>query len=82
MHYLTAEQIAKDAEHLDGLANIRAINKAFRGQDESGKWPISGRFNVTERAIRRLRREGYDGYGLDYALSLAGVMGEIVNGAV
>jgi len=36
-----------------GLAEIRAVNQEFRSKDESYLWPISGRFNVTERAILR-----------------------------
>ena len=32
---LTAEKIAKQAEALEGLANIRAINKMYRDQAES-----------------------------------------------
>lgn len=38
---------------------IRDTNYAFRMRDESEKWPICGRFNATERAIRRLCRIGY-----------------------
>ena len=32
--------------------SIREINRHFRNEDESDKWPICGKFNVTERAIR------------------------------
>jgi len=35
MRYLTAEQIDSETDYLDGLANIRAINRLFRAQDES-----------------------------------------------
>lgn len=46
----------------------REINKIFRSNDDSNEWPIQGRFNATERAIRRLRKlqrlngplEGYE----------------------
>jgi uncharacterized protein (DUF1684 family) len=37
-------------------AAIREVNKRLRKQDTSTAWPINGRFNVTERAIRRVRR--------------------------
>ena len=36
--------------------SARQINKLFRANDESDKWPICGRFNVTERAINRIRK--------------------------
>ena len=35
---------------------IRQINRLFRQHDTSMLWPICGRFNATERAIRRLQR--------------------------
>jgi uncharacterized SAM-dependent methyltransferase len=54
-------------------ATLRRINRYFRDQDESHKWPIHGRFNVTERAIRQLREERQhcviEG-GLEYWLAL------------
>jgi hypothetical protein len=37
-------------------AERRYIFRKFRQVDESNKWPVSGKFNVTERAIQRLRR--------------------------
>jgi len=80
---LTAEKIAKQAEDLEGLANIRAINKMYRDQDESHLWPISGKFNVTERAIRKARwltREtGEKQTGLEYCYTLEMIMSEMVN---
>ena len=57
MDYLTAEKIAELTDHKDGIANIRAINTLYRAQDESHLWPVRGRFNVTERAIRKARPE-------------------------
>jgi hypothetical protein len=33
----------------------RKVNASFRAKDDSHLWPICGAFNVTERAIRRLR---------------------------
>ena len=63
--------------------SIRQINKMMRRQDESHKWPVCGRFNATERAIRRLRRYRHDGMeinpGLEYFLSLVGEISDIVN---
>lgn len=63
--------------------SVREINKYFREHDESHKWPICGRFNATERAIRKLRKLRHDGMdvnpGLEYFLSLDRIIGEIVN---
>lgn len=61
----------------------RAVNHAFRAEDESHKWPICGRFNVTERAIRQAmayRRESGLGRGLEYIYLLDGLVSDIVNG--
>ena len=62
--------------------SIRQINALFRAHDDSHLWPICGRFNVTERAIRRLRKvmqcNGTTG-GFEYALMLDGEIGRIVN---
>lgn len=62
---------------------IRQINKLFRQHDDSASWPICGRFNATERAIRRLWRADY-GYidNLEYALALDSEISRIVNGEV
>ena len=80
---LTPYEIAKAAEDLDGAENIRAINRMFREQDESHLWPICGRFNATERAIRAVRRANRDGAcinpGLEYALALDSELLRIVN---
>jgi len=78
----TAEQIAAETEHLEGLANIRAINKAYRAQDESHLWPINNRFNATNRAIRRIRQlSQYTGgsYGIEYCYMLDEEISNIVN---
>ena len=37
-------------------ASIRQLNAEFRKQDESHLYPINNKFNVTERAIRRVRK--------------------------
>jgi uncharacterized protein (DUF1015 family) len=67
-------------------ASIRHINKLFRSIDESHKWPVSGRFNATERAIRRmrkLRREYGPGYTVEeYAYALRDEIARIVNAEV
>lgn len=59
----------------------RFINKFFRRNDESESFPTCGRFNVTERAIKRVQRLGMDiprrGYG--YAAALEAEITHIVN---
>lgn len=64
--------------------SVRAINAAFRAVDESKLWPICGKFNATERAIRRLRKwyheygeRNYGGY--EYCLALEREISNIVN---
>ena len=62
--------------------SVRQINKHFRSIDDSHLWPIRGRFNVTERAIRRIRRlRGELGVnsGLEYYLALEDEISNIVN---
>ena len=63
---------------------LRRINKAARAVDESHKWPVNGRFNVTERAIRRLRRIGYTSMHSadEYALALGAEIADIVNASI
>ena len=58
--------------------NIREINRHFRRIDESENFPICGKFNVTERAIRKVRKQGLNG-GLEYYLALEAEIGRIVN---
>lgn len=62
---------------INGMS-IREINRHFRNEDESDKWPICGKFNVTERAIRKVRKKGLNG-GLEYYLALEDEIGRIVN---
>lgn len=57
---------------------IRQINKLFRESDESEKWPICGKFNVTERAIRRVRKMRVNP-GLEYYLAVDAEISRIVN---
>ena len=63
--------------------SIQEINRHFRNEDESDKFTICGKFNVTERAIRKLReyrRQGMEiNEGLEYYLALEAEIGNIVN---
>lgn len=59
--------------------SIRVINAYFRANDESHKWPICNRFNVTERAIRRLRKQQMYNGGLEYFLAIDAEISRIVN---
>ena len=63
--------------------SIREINRHFRNEDDSDKWPICGKFNVTERAIRKLREYRRQGMiineGLEYHLALEAEIIDIVN---
>ena len=62
---------------------VRTINAYFRANDESHKWPIDNRFDVTGRAIRRLRKTGmFTHGGLEYFLALDAECSRIVNSAV
>ena len=84
MNRLTAEQIVKQAEagNSSERAITTAINKLYRLQDESALWPISGMFNATERAIRRVREVERVNGGmspLEYAYAIEGELSEIVN---
>lgn len=66
---------------INGMS-IRQINKHFREADDSDKWPICGKFNATERAIRRLRKLRKDveiHEGLEYYLALDNEISNIVN---
>ena len=77
MEYLTAEAIVK-------MSRDRAdVNRLFMAQDDSHLWPVSGRFNVTKRAINRIRRLEREGLVLDdllaYALTIEQISSEIVN---
>jgi hypothetical protein len=78
--YLTAGQIVETA------ISRREINKLFREQDESDEWPVRGRFNATNRAIRRIqklqRESGIYLEGLEYALAVEHEISCIVNEAV
>jgi len=79
---LTPEQIAAKTDHLDGRANIVAVNRLYRKQAESHLWPTRNRFDATERAIRSVRKQ-YADYGtptgLEYALALDAELSRLVN---
>jgi hypothetical protein len=62
--------------------SVRVINAYFRAKDESYKWPICGRFDATERAIRRLHLQGQGLQGLGYFQALEAEIGRIVHDAV
>ena len=70
------------------LSNIqngtkRQINAYFRANDCSHQWPVCNKFDVTERAIRRLRKQYSEGClaneGLEYFMALDSEIGRIVN---
>lgn len=64
-------------------AEIVAVNREMRKNDESHLWPIRGKFSVAERAIRqarRVRREGSECYDtLEYRALLDSLESAIVN---
>jgi hypothetical protein len=71
------------ANNIINEMSIREINRYFRNEDESDKFPICGKFNVTERAIRNLRKQRREGMeineGLEYYLALESEISDIVN---
>ena len=81
----TAEEIFALAEKKSQTARGQRviINRLFRDQDDSDKWPISSRFSVIERAIRHARKfEAESGCAMDpleYALFLEEDESNIVN---
>lgn len=77
-HY-TAEQIAGFTQDSEGIQNIKLINKFYRVQDESDKYPIRNDFNATERAIRRVRKYDCPVYGIEYCYAIEDALSDIVN---
>ena len=69
---------------LDDIENgsIRKINAYFRATDESHKWPICNKFDVTERAIRHLRKTGLFNGGYEYFYALETEISNIVNSSI
>jgi len=85
MEQLTPLQIADKADHLNGNAHIACINRLYREQDESHLYPINGKFNVTERAIRQasdIRRQTEATAGIEYCYMLDSLITEIVNSEI
>lgn len=72
--YPMAQAAALAAVAYVGARNTSAINRFFRDQDDSHLSPICGKFNATERAIRKVRREfaecGMRCEGYEYALAI------------
>lgn len=70
-------------KEISDLTAIRRINKLFRDYDDSDLWPINGKFNATDRAIRKLQKKRREGLclniGIEYALALEREIGHIVN---
>lgn len=82
---LTAEQIVSQSETNTSLGTRRKINKLFREQDDSHLWPVSGKFNVTDRAIQRAYKiEQANGTmsPLEYALFIEAESSRIVNSII
>lgn len=84
MEYLNQEQIFELCKDIDNpLTFKREVNKIFRQQDESHLWPICGRYNVTDKAIRKAqwfqRESGCALEGLEYIYFVYEEIGRIVN---
>ena len=84
MKNLTAEEIfaIADRRSQTAMGQRRVINRLFRQQDDSNKWPVNNKFDVTERAIRRARKfESQSGVmsPLEYAMFLEQDTSQIVN---
>lgn len=91
-----ADAKARATQHAKGLllrslqplsrVAVVAVNRAFRESDESHKWPINGRFNATERAIRRVRHYRSHGWVIntvaEYMAALKTEISYIVNNEV
>jgi hypothetical protein len=80
----TAEQIVEISESKSqtALGQRRIINRLYRRQDDSNKWPINGKFDVTERAIRKANKFERAGGALsnyEYCLFLENEQSNIVN---
>lgn len=65
------------------LKEIRKANKELRLKDDSHLWPICGRFNATEKAIRQFRRRGYEANSVyEYKEVINNLISIIVNSEV
>jgi hypothetical protein len=89
---IVRRSMVKTAEEIFALAGKKSqsalgqrdtINRLFRAQDNSNKWPVNGRYSVIERAIRHARKFEYDSGctmdPLEYALFLEKDESRIVN---
>ncbi len=80
---MNLDKLATRVQDLPERAAMTQINAAFRRTDESHLWPISGQYNVTDRAIRQLaaiRRDGCGPHvGLEYILALDSLISQLVN---
>ena len=85
MIYLTAEKICKLGEMYSNsnLGFKRVVNKLFKAQDDSHKWPIKNAFNATNRAIGRAKRyekqSGIELTGLEYCYFVESEISKIIN---
>lgn len=88
MIHQTIEQTLK-ANGIDFRACVsdkkiyRKINKIMRKRDDSHLWPINGRYNATDRAIRWYNRVYFEANGpcsaLEYCLGLEQIISNYVN---
>lgn len=79
---MTPEQIADAVKDLSGKKQFMEMNRLLREQDESHLWPVRGRFNVTNRAIRKARQfisECGTLEPLEYCLLVDSLVSEMVN---
>lgn len=64
-------------------SEVRQVNKKMRKKDDSNLWPINGKFNATDRAIRKLyhtyRKHIEFESALEYELALEQEISNIVN---
>lgn len=64
-------------------STLRKVNKLLRARDDSHLYPINGRYNATDRAIKYYSRVIVPGCGvvsvLEYALSIEGIISNYVN---
>lgn len=70
--------------YLSDTKTLRKVNKILRKGDESHLWPISSRFNATERAIRWYSRVYFPANGpctvLEYIEGINSLISGYVNG--
>lgn len=68
---------------LSDTKTLRKVNKILRSGDESHLWPISGRYNATDRAIRWYSRVYFKANGpctvYEYVMGIDGLISGYVN---